>query len=258
MNIDKLKQKWQNEENIAHIKGWDFSDLDGRIEQIMPPWDYKNTVKNFLKPTDRILDIDTGGGEFLLTLGHPHRLTSATEGYNPNVELCRERLSPLGIDFREANDYSHLPFEAETFDVVINRHGAYSVKELRRILKPNGVFITQQVGEENDKELINLLLPNLSKQKSGMNLKDQVRNFRQNGFKIIEQDEAFMPMKFFDTDAIVWFARIIEWEFPNFSVKNCFDRLLIAEEQIKNNGFVQTLTHRYLIVAQKQGGNDGS
>lgn len=251
MNIEKLKEKWQNEENIAHINGWDFSHLDGRIEQKMPPWDYKNTVKKFLKPTNRILDIDTGGGEFLLTLGHPFRLTSATEGYKPNVKLCQKRLSPLGIDFREANDYSHLPFEDETFDIVINRHGAYNIKELNRILKPNGVFITQQVGEENDKELVKLLLPNLSRRKSGMNLKNQIYIFRQNGFKIIEQNEAFMPMKFFDTGAIVWFARIIEWEFPNFCVESCFDRLLLAEEQIKNNGFVQTLTHRYMIVAQK-------
>lgn len=252
MNIEKLKKQLQNEENIAHIRGWDFSHLDGRMVQEMPPWDYKEIIRKHLKPTDRLLDIDTGGGEFLLTLSHPYKLICATEGYKPNVELCRKKLIPLSIDFKEARDYSNLPFEDGAFDFVINRHGAYDIKELWRILKPNGIFLTQQVGEENDKELIELLLPNFSKPKSGMNLKNQTRLFRENGFNILEQNEAFMPMKFFDTGAIVWFARIIEWEFPNFSVENCFDRLLLAEEKIRNYGFVQTLTHRYIIAAQKK------
>ena len=35
----------------------------------------------------RLLDMDTGGGEFLLSLGHPFERTAATEGYPPNVEL---------------------------------------------------------------------------------------------------------------------------------------------------------------------------
>ena len=43
--------------------------------------------------------LDTGGGEFLLSLHHPFQNTSATEGYPPNVQLCKETLLPLGIDF---------------------------------------------------------------------------------------------------------------------------------------------------------------
>ena len=39
------------------------------------------------------------------------------------------------------------------FDIVINRHESYNEKELFRILKPNGLFITQQVGAYNNKDL---------------------------------------------------------------------------------------------------------
>ncbi len=34
---------------------------------------------------------------------------------------------------------------------------------MNRILKPGGIFITQQVGEDNDRELVELLLPGTPK-----------------------------------------------------------------------------------------------
>ena len=55
----------------------------------------------------------TGGGEFLLGLGHPHRLTSVTEGYAPNLALCRERLSPLGIEVKAVREDNRLDFPGE-------------------------------------------------------------------------------------------------------------------------------------------------
>ena len=39
----------------------------------------------------------TGGGELLLSFNHPYDKTSVTEGYEPNIKLCQEVLSPLGI-----------------------------------------------------------------------------------------------------------------------------------------------------------------
>ena len=38
-------------------------------------------VKHYLKPDHELLDMDTGGGEFLLSLKHPYEKTSATEAY---------------------------------------------------------------------------------------------------------------------------------------------------------------------------------
>lgn len=155
-----LWNQWLEEERIAHIHGWDFSHLDGRYEEEGDlPWDYRDTVMRYLRPDSRLLDLDTGGGEFLLSLGHPHALTAATEAYPPNVALCRETLSPLGIDFREASAAGSLPFEDGSFDLVINRHGDFSPAEIARVLKAGGVFVTQQVGAENDRELVEQLLP---------------------------------------------------------------------------------------------------
>ena len=99
MTQNDLFLQWLSEEQAAYIHGWDFSHIQDRYEECQSlPWDYGQAVHDLLRPTHRILDMDTGGGEFLLSLGHPHFLTAATEGYPPNIALCRKVLLPLGID----------------------------------------------------------------------------------------------------------------------------------------------------------------
>lgn len=101
MNTEEWINAWKAEENIAHIHGWDFSHIRDRYtEEEDLPWDYRETILRYLKPEMRLLDIDTGGGEFLRSLNHPYENTAATEGYPPNVALCAQTLLPLGVDFR--------------------------------------------------------------------------------------------------------------------------------------------------------------
>ena len=194
----------------------------------------------------QILDNETGGGEFLLSLNHPYDKTSATEGYQPNVELCKETLLPLGIDFRACNDPANIPFQDESFDLIINRHG-----ELYRLLKKGGIFITEQVGGDNDRDLVERVLPDIEKPFPHLNLKEQKKVFEDAGFQIMEAEEAYRPIKFYDIGAFVWFAHIIEWEFPGFSVDKCFERLLEMQKEIENKGTVEGTIHRYLIAAKK-------
>lgn len=174
MNESKWIDAWKQEESVAHIHGWDFSHIAGRYtEETDLPWDYQRIVLNSLRPEMKLLDVDTGGGEFLLSLHHPYENTSAAEAYPPNVALCRETLLPLGIDFRAA------------------------------------------------------------------------------GFTILDAQECFRPIKFYDVGALVWFARIIEWEFPGFSVERCKARLLRAQEILAQNGVLEGRIHRFLLVCSK-------
>ncbi len=159
MNKNELMENWLAEEKAAQIHGWDFSHINERFEEEKDlPWNYEKIVRRYLTPESSLLDIDTGGGEFLLSLNHPYKKTSATENYPPNINLCKNILLPLGIDFRAANGNGVLPFCDGKFDLVINRHGAYNPDEISRILKVGGIFITEQVGADNDRELIELLL----------------------------------------------------------------------------------------------------
>lgn len=253
MNTEELKQIWLKEQEAAHIHGWDFSQINGRFEEENDlPWDYRQIVLSYLKEDMELLDIDTGGGEFLLSLHHPYHNMSATEGYPPNVLLCERTLLPLGIDFKEMSQYDSMPFDDNSFDIIINRHGNYNVEELYRVIKPNGLFITQQVGSDNDKELIRLLCPDAVKLFPNANLNYQLKLFQNEGFSITLGEEAYRPIKFYDVGALVWFARIIEWEFQGFSVENNFDQLNEAQIILEQNGSIEGTIHRYILVAEKK------
>lgn len=252
MNKTELKAVWKKEEEAAHIHGWDFSHIHGRFEEERDlPWNYREIVKRYLNDDMNILDYDTGGGEFLLSLKHPFHKTAATEGYLPNVELCRKTLLPLGVDFKPCDNPANIPFEDESFDMIINRHGAFDAKELARLLKKGGIFVTEQVGEDNDRDLVARVLPNTEKPFPHLNLKEQKQVFEAAGFDIVRGEEAYRPIKFYDVGAFVWFARIIEWEFPDFSVDRCFERLLELQKVIEDVGRIEGTIHRYLIVARK-------
>lgn len=252
MNQNMLISLWKAEEEIAHIHGWDFSHIAGRyMEQEDLPWDYRAVIEEYLCPEMKLLDIDTGGGEFLLSLSHPCENTAATENYPPNVALCKESLLPLGIDFRPGDGKGKLPFDDDSFDMVINRHGDFYAEEIYRVLKPGGLFITQQVGAENDRELVELLCGETPVPFPDQYLSIAAGKFEAAGFETLRCEEAFRPIRFFDVGALVWFARIIQWEFPGFSVDTHLEGLLNAQRIQDECGSIDGTVHRFLLVAKK-------
>ena len=78
------------------------------------------------------------------------------------------------------------------------------------------------------------------------------RQFSAAGFELLDAQECFLPIKFFDIGALVWFARIIEWEFPGFSVDRCMDNLLRAQRILEENGCIEGRIHRFLLVGAKR------
>lgn len=194
----------------------------------------------------------TGGGEFLLSLNHPYNNTSVTEMWTPNVELCKQKLEPLGIEVKQVFNDSQLPFEDNTFDIIINRHESFDINEVRRILKANGIFITQQVGGKNNEILSKALIKGFKPLYSDNTLDNNLKKLENNLFEILYANEYFPYLRFKDIGAIVYFAKIIEWEFPNFSVENCFEELCKLNEDINAKGYVESIEHRYIIVSRKK------
>lgn len=249
MDYNALKQRWLFEEN-RDFKGWDFSYLEGRWEEEKLPWDYKKLIYKYLNKNDKLLDMGTGGGELLLSLQHPHINTSVTEAWEPNLKLCKANLEPLGITVKQVFGDNKLPFDDNTFDIIINRHEDYDVKEVKRTLKKDGIFITQQVGGKNNKKLSRFLIPDFKSDVLDFELSKETSKFENLDFSILYENEYFPYLRFFDVGTIVYFAKIIEWEFPGFSVEKCFNQLCRLEDEIKKNGYVETLEHRFTVVAE--------
>jgi hypothetical protein len=103
----------------------------------------------------------------------------------------------------------------------------------------------------NDRELVEFLLPDAEIPFPENDLAQQSEVLRNAGFQIIEQDEVFRPIRFYDTGALVWFAKVIPWEFAGFSVEKCFEKLLAAERIISKNGHIDGRIHRFYIAAKK-------
>ena len=57
-----------------------------------------------------------------------------------------------------------------------------------RILHPNEVFITEQVGGDNDRDLVEMVLPKTCKPFPHLNLEEQRQNFEDAGFEIVRAE----------------------------------------------------------------------
>jgi 2-polyprenyl-3-methyl-5-hydroxy-6-metoxy-1,4-benzoquinol methylase len=101
-------------------------------------WNYKNIVENNFIGKESLLDMGTGGGEFLYSLSNLPQNVCATEGYEPNIPISEKRLKEKIILLKPIKNDSEISFDDEYFDIVINRHESYDIAEIKRILKKGG------------------------------------------------------------------------------------------------------------------------
>lgn len=249
-DILQLKEYLLKEEQ-AFFQGWDFHYLNGRVESETLSWDYRDRLNRYRSPDHVLLDMHTGGGELLLSLKHPYERTCIIEGWEPNLALCRQRLTPLGITVKAAMADERIDYEDNQFDLVLNRHGSFSPEEVVRVLKPGGYFITQQVGGENDRVLVRKLMGELACQYPDHDLKHNAAALEAAGLQILEQEEMAAGMKFYDLGAVVYFARQLPWEFPRFSVETHLPAIAALQEELQQNEYISNLIHRFYIAARK-------
>lgn len=250
-----LIEQWKKDEK-AFFRGWDFSYLKNRTKEGQPPWNYIKIAKELIKKAKSILDMGTGGGEIfseiLKVKPLPKKLV-ATEGYKPNVEVARKTLKPLNvkvIDFSMEN-VRKIPFKDEEFDLILNRHDAYDIKEVYRILKKGGKFLTQQVTHGNTKEIKKVFGLKPGNKFKEMQLKIQIKEFKKMGFKILEYGDWKGDYIFNDVGALVYYLKSIPWTVPNFSVDNHLNYLEKLQKKLEKDGKLKFTNKRFYILAEK-------
>ncbi len=235
------------------FSGWDFSYINSRFVEFPLTWSYYSKVLQLKRMSESLLDLGTGGGEFLASLAPLPNHTCATEGYDPNFSTAKRKLKPLGVKVVFCKNES-LPFDDEEFELVIDRHAPHNPNEVYRVLKQNGIFITQQVGEKNIQNL-KLILTGIQKsQNEGEgNLEFASNELESAGFEILEGKEDFTQLRIFDVGALVYWLKAIIFEFPDFTIEKYYDKLVEINDHIKENGYLDLPknNHRYLIKAQK-------
>ncbi|HOD93795.1 MAG TPA: SAM-dependent methyltransferase [Clostridia bacterium] len=250
MNKELLYEQWKKEEKTL-FTGWDFSHISSAYECFDTPWDYESIVKIFLKEDMMLLDMGTADGKVLLKFNHPFNKTWVTECYPLNVEIVKTKLIPLGIRLCEVDNDNNLLLDSCYFDIVINRHESYNPNEVFRILKNNSIFITQQVGGDNNISLSSKLIEGYKPAYPDHTLDNEKDKLLGAGFKIIYSSEVVLPSIFYSVKAIIYYAKAVEWEFPGFSVDKSLDKLFMLQEEIEEHGYVSSNESRFIIVAIK-------
>lgn len=234
----------------THLRGWDWSAVATRYLEDDPPWDYRAEVEARLPGARSLLDLGTGGGELLSGLSPRPRDTWATEGYPPNLPLARARLQPLGISVVAVED-DRLPFPDARFDLVIARHESYDPAEIRRVLRPGGVFLTQQVGGRDHDLLSAALRERPTSSFPDWRADAAAAGLRDAGLDVFDVREALCPARFVDLGAVVFFLRATPWQVPGFDLARERPRLRALHSRMQREGGLASRIDRFLLVARR-------
>jgi SAM-dependent methyltransferase len=217
------------------FRGWDFSVLGDRLVLEPPPWSFEQIVDDAAVRAASMLDMGTGGGEWLSNRRHAAR-TVATESWPPNVPIAAARLGPLGVavvqdegaidnaDQTTRGPRGRLPFRDAAFDLVTSRHESFVAVEVRRVLRHSGLFVTQQAGSGARRfhELLALDPP----ADDDFNIELAVEQLQHAGLHVQQSAVGTATTVFADIGALAWYLSNVKWGVRDFSIERHRDALL--------------------------------
>ncbi len=242
------------------FQGWDFSYVHERMAEESSPWDYCEIVRESLRRAESVIDLGTGGGELLSSLGPLPRRAFATEGYLPNLPVARRRLRPLGVelvatfcdDNTKSSQKGALPFRSNSVDLVINRHEAFVADEICRVLRRPGKFVTEQVGDACHPELFAALGLATPTDSSRWNLQTAAAQLAAAGLHITSSREALLETRFMDVGAVAYYSKaVVPLWIPGFSPDGYRDRLREIHEKIQKEGSFRITIPCFFVQAEK-------
>jgi len=73
------------------------------------------------------------------------------------------------------------------------------------------------------------------------------------GFEILDGNEDTTLTRIFDIGAIACYLKTIPWDFPDFTVKKHYNKLVEINDYINDNGYLDLdmNNHRFIIKAKK-------
>jgi len=251
---DMLYQTWLEAEKRP-FEGFDFSYFKDKCLEEQPPWSYPALARQeMVSGIGSVLDIGTGGAEMLLTLQDVFpRKVVALEGHPPNLKLARERLVPFGGTALEfgAQEELRMPLEDASFDLVLDRHMAYDIADVERVLRPGGCFLTQQVDGRNMDDLSAHF--ECEQQWTYFTLDYALEKLHTRSNLIVERAEEWKGrIIFYDVATLVYFIQAVPWLIPpGFTVDKYRPHLEQLQARLERDGELVFAERRFMILARK-------
>jgi len=243
------------------VEGWDFSWLGERVVMQPPPWDFAAIVESRASHAADLLDLGTGGGEWLASLGERPPRTVATEAWPPNVDVARRRLEPLGVEVVAVTSapnnvdqlpglaFPPLPFDDASFSLVVSRHESYVAAEVARVLRPGGVFLTQQMGGDSNGYRAALGLPPVDERPFDLRLART--QLEAAGLRLLTAETGFGATTFADAGAFAYWLRAIPWLIEDFAISSFRAELAALEKRLDEEGSLRIEEPAFMIEAVK-------
>ena len=250
LTLDELKHIAQAN---GELDGWDFSRV--HIERAPVLWEYIDVVRTYLKPTDRVLDIGTGGGEIFFSLA-PFFSEGIGVDHNPAmVETAQRNKSTRSIDNislkrMEGND---LRFDVNEFDIVLQRHSRVYVSEIVRVLRPSGYFITQTVGKRSSLNFLDAFgwTPASFGPDWWQSVAELADQFRVHDCSTIAQAEYDVPYWFKDVESFMFWFMAVPWP-ETIELDKHWQNINRILETCQAEQGIETNEHRGLLIVQKR------
>ncbi|HEX3722192.1 MAG TPA: class I SAM-dependent methyltransferase [Nitrolancea sp.] len=205
-------------ETIADRRGWNFASMKVDCDPV--PWDYEDVVREYLWSDCRVLDIGTGGGEVFLRLAPLFR---EGIGIDADPEMIRVAGENSPVSMCDRVSFLTMPAEAlrfpdASFDVILNRQAPFVLAEIARVLRPGGIFVSQQVGDHNTQNIFEALgwesngtyiqaLHVELEEPPPISLESAAAEFASSGCTIVRQESYDVPYYFQDLASLVFWLR---------------------------------------------------
>ncbi len=238
-------------DKVGKLNGWDFSQVKKISEG--EQWNFYNEVTQRCRKSDLLLDIGTGGGEKLLSIADSCLLLVGIDCSKSMIQTANENLQKSGksnVRFLQM-DAENLEFPHHFFNVVSCRQSPFCAKEAAKVLVDGGVFLTQQVSENDKLNIVQAFGRGQKQAADGTLKKKYISELYEAGFSDVQS---------FEYDATEYYATYEDIVFllkhtpiiPNFGEsENDFAVLETFIEENRTGKGIRTNSKRFMIIAKK-------
>lgn len=152
MNYENASIEKEFYDKIGETIGWDFSTMKYDVVD-NSKFKYFDEINKNVSDSTILLDIGTGGGEKLTKyISDKCLLKIGTDFSKEMIKQANKCNENKNVRFVEMNS-EKIDFPNDFFDIITARHTPFNLEEVYNALKENGLFFSEQIDEDDCKEL---------------------------------------------------------------------------------------------------------